>query len=145
VPRSLAAFSKTVRSLSLRRSRRLASARTLRFRPSRSNLLPRGVAAMRKERRSAVSVVLCASRWRTRPSTIRLIVGGLTCSASASSPIVLGPMKVKIDRAESWAGPTPDLTSSARRTRSTRIDAPWTASATRKEILLDVPSLPFKM
>ncbi len=144
-PSNWAPFCKTIRSLSLRFSRRFASARTRRFRPANSSFLPRGVAATRNDRRSVVSVARSANRWRTRPSTIRLMVGGFTRSASASSPIVLGPMNTRIESADSWAGPIPALTSSARTILSTRIDAPWTASATWKEILLDILYPPCSM
>ena len=48
-----------------------------------------------------------ASPLRSSPATIRVIVGGFTCSAAASCPGVIGPPNTSTDNAESRAGPSP--------------------------------------
>jgi hypothetical protein len=61
---------------------------------------------------------------------MRLMVGGRTCSASASSPSDLGPLKTRTERAESWAGPMPLSRSRTRSRRSRRMAAERSWSAT---------------
>jgi len=53
----------------------------------------------------------------SRPVTICVIVGGLTCSAAARSPSVSGPAKTTTERAESLAALVPDASSCFRRPR----------------------------
>src|ERR1700676_4366552 len=73
---------------------------------------------MRTRRASSGSSVI-STRWlRAKPPTIRLIVGGFTCSAAASSPRVFGPPKTSTDSAERRAGPSPVRTSCLRTRRS---------------------------
>lgn len=60
---------------------------------------------------------------------MRLMVGGRTCSASASSPSDLGPPKTRTESAESWAGPTPLSRSRMRSRRSKWMAAEWSWSA----------------
>lgn len=60
---------------------------------------------------------------------MRLIVGGRTCSASASSPSDLGPPKTRTESAESWAGPIPLSRSRMRNRRRRWIAEEWSWSA----------------
>ena len=52
---------------------------------------------------------------------MRVIVGGVTCSASASFPRLSGPPKTTTDRAESAGPPSPDAVSSRATRRRTWI------------------------
>jgi hypothetical protein len=58
------------------------------------------------------------------------MVGGFTCSAAASVPIVIGPAKASTDSADSCAPVTPEAASSLRTKRNRRIAAACSWSAT---------------
>lgn len=60
---------------------------------------------------------------------MRVIVGGRTCSAVASSVSVRGPPKTSTDSADSCAGGTPVAGSSRRTCRKAWIAAEWKLSA----------------
>lgn len=103
-------------SLSGRRARAFARDSTRRWRPSHMSATPLGVASRRMRRASSVAWRRTSpERWS--PATIRLMVGGRTCSASASSPSDLGSPNTSTESAESCAGPMP---LSRSRTRSRR-------------------------
>jgi hypothetical protein len=126
--------SKTVKSPSCRISfsessaRAFASDSTRRLRPACRILAPLALASRRTLRPSSVA-------WRrtkpacSRPATMRLIVGGRTCSASASSLSDLGPPKTKTESADSCAGPTPLSRSRARSRRKRWMAAECSLSA----------------
>src|SRR4029077_2979310 len=70
---------------------------------------------------------------RTSPATMRLIVGGRTCSASASSPSDRrAPPTTRTDRAESCAGPPPLSRSRTRSRRNRWMAAECSRSAVSK-------------
>ena len=80
---------------------------------------------------------------RSMPSTRRVMVGGSTCSASASSPTRRGPAKTSTDSAESRGAEIPSASSSTRRRRNRWIAAECRRSATAStsrvgEVGLDV-------
>jgi hypothetical protein len=106
-----------------------ANALTRRARPSAISVRPSAVARRRTTRPSCSSgsrvTRPCTSSARTR----RVIVGGRTCSAVASSPRVSGPAKTTTERAESRGPLNPVRASSRRRRRSRWIVAECSRSA----------------
>lgn len=94
-----------------------------------SRRAPRALARIRVRRASCASAEISTRRLRARPATMRLIVGGLTCSAAASSPSVFAPPKTSTERAERRAGPSPVEISSLRTRRSRWMAAECRASA----------------
>ena len=73
----------------------------------------------------ALTTSFCSSK----AFTIRVIVGGRTCSASASLPNVMGPLKTITERAESRGAVKPLDSSTRRRVRSRRIAVECRSSA----------------
>ena len=63
------------------------------------------------------------------PTTRRVAVGAVTCSAFASDPIVTGPPKTMMDSAEARAGVRPIASSSRRSRLSRRMAEEWSRSA----------------
>ena len=70
------------------------------------------------------------------PWTVRVIVGGVTRSASASFPRLSGPPKTTTDRAESAGPPSPEAVSSRATRRRTWMAAEWRRSAS--SVWLDI-------
>src|ERR1700679_4327044 len=80
-------------------------------------------------RRSAVLALFVTRSLVSRALTMRVMVGGRTCSASASWPRVMGPAKTMTERAERRAALRPDDASLRRRLRNRWMAAEWRAWA----------------
>ncbi len=96
-----------------------ASASTRRRRPASSTRAPRAVARTRVMRRSDASGSRDTSPSRSSAAMMRVMVGGRTCSAAASSVSVNGPPKTTTDSADSRGAGSP-LAASSRLTRRRR-------------------------
>ena len=79
---------------------------------------PFAVGVIRTRRASSLEVSLRTSFDFSSPATMRLIVGGLTCSASASSASDFAPPNTSTDSADNCAGPIPLSRSRTRNRRS---------------------------
>jgi len=109
-----------------------ASDSTRRRRPSCRIFVPFAVASIRTRLPSSVFARRTRPA-RTRLATMRLMVGGRTCSASASSPNDRGPPpSTSTDSADSCAGPMPLSRSRTRSRRSRWMAAECSRSAVRK-------------
>ena len=120
------------RSFELRRARPVASFETRRLRPSFRRRLPLAVAETLWTRSSPGSGLRLTRPWRSRSLTRREIVGGRTCSAAASSPIVTGPPKTMTERADRRGAERPEALSSRRSLRSKWMAAEWRRSASSR-------------
>jgi len=106
-----------------------ASRATRSPRPAAKTLWPFAVASMCVSLPSRESPFRFTRYSFSRPVTIRVIVGGLTCSARARAPSVRGPPKTTTERAESRGAESPLASSSFRSCRSKWIAAEWSWSA----------------
>jgi len=86
-------------------------------------------------RRSVSSLLFLTSPCSSNAFTIRVIVGGRTCSASASSPSVTGPANTITDSADSRGEFIPLAPSALRTLRSKPIAAECSASAVASELV----------
>ncbi len=111
-----------------------ANGRIRRLRASISSRFPFIVAARNTVRRSSASRVFLTNPCTSNAFTIRVIVGGRTCSASANSPSVIGPANTITDNADSRAEFNPLDPSTLRTLRSKPIAAACSASAVASEL-----------
>lgn len=124
------ARSTALRSSSPSDSRRPLMRFTRRCRPRSMTRRPLFDARTRIDRPSCGCGRRSASPARSRPSTIRVIVGLATCSDFASSAIVLSPPKTRTESAESCPGGTPSAASTVRARRTRWIDTELSDVAT---------------
>ena len=118
VPRSLAGNSSII----------AASARTRRLLPSWSSFSPFAVARTTIARRSSGSGPVVTSPSFASSCTRRVMLGGFTCSASASAPSERGPPKTSTESAESFGAERPLAASLVLRRRSRWIAIEWSRS-----------------